>query len=139
MAKATKLASKKSPKAPKTPQKAKTPQIASQTPQKGAERLGTVYRSATAHAIEPSSSHYRSSAQGDFAFKIVPAVVGELSDARAFRSRKPRNDNGKSWKDRVIQNVRTVSRDDYGKPIREILKMEVRTQKGEAGLFKMPK
>jgi len=69
--------------------------------------------------------------------KIVSAV--ELP--RGFKSKEKRNDEtGKGWRDRVIQNVRVLGRNDYGKACRKVLRMEVRCEgKQGAGLFNLGK
>ena len=71
--------------------------------------------------------------------KVFPSAMGAES-WKAFKSKPQRNDNGKEWDDKVLQNFTVVCRPDYGLPLRRC-GFEVRKQKTADGytfgLFKL--
>lgn len=72
--------------------------------------------------------------------KLTAAIESRMgSDAvKAFKAKQKRNPKtGKSWKERLIQNVKVLARPDYGMKLRQV-GHEIRTDRTKgAGLFKV--
>jgi hypothetical protein len=67
---------------------------------------------------------------------VITAMASET--LKSFKIKKKRNKKtGKSWKERIVQNVRVLARSDYGAKLRQV-GHEVRTNREKgAGLFKV--
>lgn len=137
--KATKKPQKaaKPTKAPKVRAKAKTPQNATGTATNGLQnpfRVGGSYW-ASVEALKTLGVG-RMHPLGE----IVPAVREALGENwKLFAEKDARSEKtGKDADHRVLQNISTLSRADYGKPLREV-GYEVRWNGRErvAGLFKL--
>ena len=62
--------------------------------------------------------------------KLFPKTMGE--GFPAFKNKDARNENGKHWEERIVQNALVVNRPDYGFPLREA-GWEVRKDRNEDG------